>query len=537
MGLFDGAFNPNLGWLGLQPTQNDQTSPLDISALIQAFGGGGMPQGQYGMQSAPMLNGNMPIDNKSVTTQGDANALTGAYPNDPLLSRLFAGTSIKPRAGSFFDALVNGGGAQAAPQQLPATTPQMPPLAAPREVGAAPRMNAPSSPQGFGPTLDQRAYGAPGQASPMPSAPIGGAPQMPQQAQAAMAQAPKQNGDFLGGLSNFSSNLQNNPGVGGIINALRGIQTGEQYGGSALQKTGTDPMTGQDTFAWVNPQNQTIKPTAIGDGTQAQGPSLGAFSDAVKAGVQGQALYEYLPPSMKSTVKSMIEGRMSPPTGAALRSPQTMALINAANSIDPNFDAANWGVRSSLAKNYLAGGKQFQEMQAIGTVAGHLENLAKSADALGNTDYPMVNGVVNWVRQNTGDPRIARFGTDVQAVSNELSKAYRGGHVTEGDVKEWNSKINAASSPAQLKAVIGEFNDLLRSKREMIETGYKQGMGGVPLPSEFSSESEKSRKTFDNVAKWSGGETQSPQAQSAPTATGPNGQKIILRNGQWVPLK
>ena len=96
-------------------------------------------------------------------------------------------------------------------------------------------------------------------------------------------------------------------------------------------------------------------------------------------------LMEVAPPEIKNRLQAMLDGREAPPTGAALRNPQTQALINAAHAIDPAFDETKWGVRFAQREELEAGGKQFQEAQALNTVSGHLVNLMKSADALDNT--------------------------------------------------------------------------------------------------------------------------------------------------------
>lgn len=447
----------------------------DLAGIAQAYGGYRPGQPPIVEQPDDIMN---PIN-------GWANVIQGHVPLSQLLGRA-ADTLLPPM----------NGGPQASPWMPSPQIPQaIPPQPAPRFP--APQVKPQALPQAqAGPPLSILPQDVNAQAALPPKA---------QQTEYLQPRPPQQQPQpFMTGMRN---RLQT---IAGILDPSQRAQ---------LQETGTDPFTGQKTFATFNPVTSQLAPIAMQGASSAAPQSLGAFSEAVRSGVSGDALYQHLPAEMRNTVKSMIEGRSQLPSAAAMRNPQIMALISAANAIDPTFDATEWGKRSALVKNYLSGGKQFQELQAIGTVAGHLENLAKSADAMKNTDYPFLNSVKNWWLQQTGDPRIDKLGTDIQAVSNELSKAYRGGHVTEGDVKEWNSKINAAKSPAQFKAVIGEFNDLLRSKREMIEQGYRQGMAKNPLPAEFSAESEKSRQKFENVARWANGESAASTGLAAGTYT------------------
>jgi hypothetical protein len=182
-----------------------------------------------------------------------------------------------------------------------------------------------------------------------------------------------------------------------------------------------------------------------------------------------------------------------------------------ANLIDPGVDATSYGARAAQRKNYMGGGKQYQELQAIGTVAGHLQNLMQSADALNNfQNLGPLNAIANNVKVGyenlSQDPRIAKFETDRNAVTRELTKAYQGGHITDSSVAEWQKSINSAQTPEQLHTVIGELNNLLMSKRQTLEEGYRQTMGpNAPLPGDFSSVNERTRSIFDNVNNWANG--------------------------------
>ncbi len=537
MGMFDpwviGQHGGGLlgGWGG-GPDQSD------IDALIKAYGPrrdiwSGLPQpdapqvpmdpsGSTPMGSAPpnpygSPSGLMPTFGATVSTEGA-----------PQPQQQSGGPLLKP--GSILDRIFNapsatfggGGQANAAPNGSAPNMSGAEPSAAwsgpgsgaePSAVwgGAVPQtasvpMPRPR-PQGLGAMPPQPA--APG--PPMQTTPQ--TPQLPPAAQNAQAAYQPMSQQQQPPSSSFRDKMAQ---IAGILDPS---QRGQ------LTEIGSDPFTGQKQFATYNPVTNKMSSVG-GDGQQvSNNVGMGAFAEAVRAGVGGQALLGMAPPEIKNRLQAMLAGREAPPTGAALRNPQTQALLNAAHAIDPTFDETSWGKRFALIKNYEAGGKQFQEVQAINTVAGHLGNLMKSADALNNTSIPIVNGVMNWIRQNTGDPRIDRLNTDIQAVTTELSKAYKAGHVSDADVRLWRENINSAKSPEQFKAVIGELNDLLHSKRTALEDGYKQGMGPTPLPKEFSAQSEHAKKSFDAVSDWAlGGKSPSAPAKGKTGVTS-NGLK------------
>jgi hypothetical protein len=322
------------------------------------------------------------------------------------------------------------------------------------------------------------------------------------------------------------------------------------YQGSkpTFTQIGEDAL-GNKRFGFVDPTKMRVTDQA---GNPITANSAGA-SSGIPAGADGQPMQgpellahlEKTDPMAAAGVKGLLAGN----TNAAARNLQKLAPL--ASLVDPTFSMATFPQRVALQKSYLGGGKNFQEMQAINTVAGHLVNLADAADALNNTRFPLVNSVVNAFQQNAGDPRVDVFNATKQAVSNELSKAYRGGHVTEGDVREWQQNISSAKSPDQLRSVIGQFNELLMSKRKALEDGYKQGMGPTPPPSEFTSISGHAQDAFDKVMNWSQGgaaPSKGPTAPTSPsaapaisegtTASNPQtGERLIFRGGQWAPLQ
>jgi hypothetical protein len=305
-----------------------------------------------------------------------------------------------------------------------------------------------------------------------------------------------------------------------------------------------EDMLGNKKFGFVDPVRRTVTDLAGNPITAGSGGGTMIPTGSDGNPLSGQALLQHLEktdPVTAAGIKGLISGDLN----AGGRNLQKLAPI--AQLVDPSFSMMEFPKRVAALKNYTSG-KQFQELQALNTVAGHLDDLSKAADKLDNTSFPLINQAKNFFAQNTGHPEVDVFNTTKQAVTNELSKAYRGGHVTEGDVHEWQSNISAAKSPEQLRAVVGKMNDLLMSKRQALEDGYRSSMGQAPLPSEFSAVSDHAREVFNRVADWShgtktaptaapigAGSPAAPAAATVPVAVNPKtGQRITLRNGQWV---
>ena len=309
------------------------------------------------------------------------------------------------------------------------------------------------------------------------------------------------------------------------------------FGPKQLQFTqiGED-MLGNKQYGFVDPVSRKVYDRAGNEITGGAGGagSLGIgnvpVSPTTGMPMQGQELLAHLErtdPITAAGVKGVIAGDEN----AAGRNLQK--LLPLAKLVDPTFTQQTYQTRLGLWKAYTFG-KQFNEMQAINTVSGHLVDLARVADKLQNfgnlgpLNLP-ANYLVGKYRELSQDPRLTDFNTVKQAVSNELSKAYRGGHVTEGDVREWQQNINAVQTPEQLRTVIGRLNELLASKRQSLEDGWLAGTTSRQMPNEFRAESDRARDRFNAVANWSLGNGPAPspslgvrgQAGAAPAAAQP----------------
>lgn len=225
----------------------------------------------------------------------------------------------------------------------------------------------------------------------------------------------------------------------------------------------------------------------------------------------GPALMAHLEkndPVTAAGIKGLISGDLN----AQGRNLQKLAPL--AKLVDPTFDAAQYPVRLNTRESYTSG-KDFQETQALNTVGGHLGKLMTSAQALNNTNMPILNKGLNWFADTfTGSPALVKFRNDLVTTSNELAKAYHGGHVSDSSYAAFNKAVNEAQTPAELKTAIGELGGLLQSKIEAKESGYRSSMANAPLPSEYRSINDEAKHSFQRINDWANG-TATPAAAAA----------------------
>lgn len=223
-------------------------------------------------------------------------------------------------------------------------------------------------------------------------------------------------------------------------------------------------------------KNGTITKEQFDADLMSKGILTGPIAQAVQSGATGDKLLAQLPPSLASQVKAYAEGRLQFPTGYALKSPYMQQILALVSSYDPQFDATNYQSRSALRTAFTSG-SQSQNVNGIATAVGHLHDLINSVDQLENSNYPMANRVGNWILQNKGDPRVAEFLANREAITSELTRAWRGAGGAEADIQGWKDAIDQAGSPSAIKGVVGKIAHLLDSKANALNMQFNNGMG------------------------------------------------------------
>lgn len=228
-------------------------------------------------------------------------------------------------------------------------------------------------------------------------------------------------------------------------------------------------------------------------------------------------------PLAAAGVKGMISGDIN----AQGRNMQKLAPLAAL--VDPTFDATQYPIRVATRKSYTSG-KDFAETQALNTVSGHMGELMKSADALNNSDWVALNKLRSLGSDYaTTNPKLVKFRNDLVTTQNELAKAYHGGHVSDSAYNAFNSSVNENMSPAGLKAGIGELGNLLQSKIEAKESGYRTSMGATPLPSEYKAINDHAAQAFQKINDWAGGKPPAVAAPASGASAAPAAAPVIDR--------
>lgn len=240
-------------------------------------------------------------------------------------------------------------------------------------------------------------------------------------------------------------------------------------------------VAGNDIHGFVDPTTKQVfdtsgKPIAEAG---AAGGALGLPRDAEGQPLQGQDLLAHLEksdPVTAAQVKAIIRGDSSV-TSRNLQKYQPIA-----NLVDPTLQQFNYDVRKKTALDYSSSGKSGLNVKSLETVGGHLEKLMNSYDKLGNTWQPEFNTFKNWLAVRGGQGAPGAFETNATGVANELGTVFRSFGMSDSEVKSWRDRISSSAGPDQFKDNMGVLLDMLKTRREVIADGHKNGgLGEFPV--------------------------------------------------------
>lgn len=182
--------------------------------------------------------------------------------------------------------------------------------------------------------------------------------------------------------------------------------------------------------------------------------------------------------------QAMITGRVAPPTGRNLATPQTMRLLAVASQLDPEFDLTTWQRRSAASRAYTSG-VQGRNITSFNTAIHHIARYALGADALdnwGGENTPAAlshisNSLRNAMANGNLAGRLTTFNNNADAVASELTSAFRGTNGAEADVQAWRANLRPNMTPQEFHASVQSALDLLRGRIEAMNSSYRQAMG------------------------------------------------------------
>jgi hypothetical protein len=264
---------------------------------------------------------------------------------------------------------------------------------------------------------------------------------------------------------------------------------------------------------------------------QVQGAAPGAQPSDTPEGIQPGALqpaanwteaekqyFATVPPGERGAAAygiKMARGEAPVLAGAAIRSPFGQAVLTHASGADPTFDLASAGTRFTTAKDY-ASGPTSQNLRALNTVPHHLEDFAKSVDALPNVGGPLskpINAVIGTYLESSNNPNWQGVKLKQAAVATEMAKVFRGtGTMSEKEIGDWTAKLGTSNSPDSFKEIIKSAVNLIAGRMDAVQSHYNKVMG-PSRPLQVMDESAV--ESWKRILQWSRGELTGDKLKSA----------------------
>lgn len=256
-------------------------------------------------------------------------------------------------------------------------------------------------------------------------------------------------------------------------------------------------------------------------------------SENTRAGISPDGTVD---PNIQKVAQQIADYRLPPPTAQAARTPRGIQLLGAVSDIDPTYDATQYGAKSAALKSLLAG-KDGQTLDQVNTAVAHLSQLKPLLAALNSGDINIINSAKQAYQQATGKPAPTDASIVANMAAGEVNKVVTGGPGAEGDRDLARNMMQLKGSPEQQTEGMDNIIGLMAGRLNSVQNRFQQAKLGPTFDRMLMPETKAA------LASHAGGTATTPPAAAAPaapaavpTATGPNGQKLILQNGAWVPL-
>lgn len=312
---------------------------------------------------------------------------------------------------------------------------------------------------------------------------------------------------------------------------------GNPIGWSAPGSAKLTPISGLPDYSGglTQPGSITSSSPNAQPGSGLTPPSVGTYLNSILLNSPAQAkdIDTYLsryPQQVVTHAELIASGEEAFPTGfAAAKNPILMQAVSLAKEINPTITAASFPTLLDFTK-----GSSSNTVRALNTAIPHLDTLGKLATALDNNDTKTINQLSNAFKSQFGQTAPTNFDTAKQIVADEVVKAVVGAGGSQFDREQAQKVIDKANSPEQLKEAINTYQNLMAGQLSSLQQKYEAGTGRKDFQTKFLTP-----HTRDTLSPYLGGSATQGNTSTPPilTATGPNGKKLQLVNGQWIPIQ
>lgn len=243
----------------------------------------------------------------------------------------------------------------------------------------------------------------------------------------------------------------------------------------ALEAAQGDPKKALEILSAQRRQNDT-------------NPALGDIpGDWDKSGADFLAT---IPKNWQKTVEKIAKYDEDPVKAVGMRGGNRELLMRWVNQVNPEYDASQFSLRAPTRKAFTIG-TQGQQINAINTAMGHIDQMTELADALQNGGFVPGNQAFNAVKKMFGQNAVTNFDTLKDALAGEVASVLSKSGATVSGIQDAKTHISSANSPKQLAGYVKTLIPVLGSKLASFDYQYKQAMGASDPFSPLSAESKR----------------------------------------------
>jgi len=227
-------------------------------------------------------------------------------------------------------------------------------------------------------------------------------------------------------------------------------------------------------------------------------------------------------------IRGIVEGRQSPPSAFAQKTPYWQDVMQKVYQVDPN-----WNEQRAQVRKAFAVGPDAKNIGSLNTAAVHLDALGEAAIALDNGNFTPKNEVYQRVAKMFGGSAPTTFGGLKSAVVGEMANALKG-NATDIEIRNISEDVSRQSSPRQLADWINANMHIIGQKLQTYKERYEQQNPGDTVWSPVLPSAQKVFEKHGQSAAPSQGGTQPIYAVNPQTK-----QRIVSNDGgqTWQPAQ
>jgi hypothetical protein len=147
-------------------------------------------------------------------------------------------------------------------------------------------------------------------------------------------------------------------------------------------------------------------------------------------------------------------------------------VLGYVTQIYPGWDARLSIQQKKTIVDYAPNGSSGKAIGSINTIVDHNAVLRQSYNAMKNGDIPLLNALANKAGVAVGKDPQTTYNTMLGIYAGELDKFMSGNNPTEGGRKEWESRLSANGSSAQVNGSLDVIDKAAAGKLAAADTAY-----------------------------------------------------------------